>query len=147
MYQEAQKHFPIVSPEEAVQILQQSEEITKQNLEGASEDTIKLFEEIYAIENAVAQEFGYDSAEDRRKARIDDLAVSMTINKMRSIFDDELMRNNLDIQGMDLTIFLANRWEDYTEFLLKSTSIQQISYDYEIVFYGEKWENGALDFE
>ncbi|SET59217.1 hypothetical protein SAMN05660297_02859 [Natronincola peptidivorans] len=140
LYQEAQNHLPMVSTEEALKTLQQMEETSRRNLEEADEDLAAWYQEAIEIENAIAQEFGYDSASARRKARADDLAVSMTISKLKGMFEDKLMRKNPDIQGIDLVIYAFCMWEDYTEFLLRAADIQQIHHEYEINFYGNQWE-------
>jgi len=146
LYQEAVQQGYIVSNEKTHELQKQANEASDQATL-SDPDSAKEYDQIMAYETAVLKEFGFNSRSDYEEWVIPKAARSSTIRLMQNNFDQKIAGQYPELSWLPLRIAQYNAWEDYTEFLLKQSSIDIRQANYVLDYYGTPWEMGRLDLK
>lgn len=146
LYQEAVKQGHMVSQIDARKVQKLANEVSDQAMQsdpaGAQE-----YNRIKAGETAILKEFGFDSRKDYEEWLLPRAARHSTIRSMQNQFDRIIAEQYPQSSAMPLMILQGNAWEDYTEFLLKQSSLDIKQANYVLDHYAKPWESGKLDLK
>ncbi|MGI6435285.1 MAG: hypothetical protein ACOX0F_07990 [Syntrophomonadaceae bacterium] len=140
LYQEAVKQGHMVSQIEAQKVQKLVNEVSDQA--GAQE-----YNRIKAGETAILKEFGFNSRNDYEEWLLPRTARHLTIRSMQNQFDRIIAEQYPQLSAIPLMILQCNAWEDYTEFLLKQSSLDIKQANYVLDYYAKPWESGKLDLK
>jgi len=146
LYQEAVKQGYEVSVDEAREILEESKRISDEALNGDKE-ALRKYKEIVKLSTLIYKQYGFESEEDYLNKRIDKIAKSIAISRMKNQFDKIMAEKLSESDGLQLTIDISNAWDDYGEFLIDQANIKILNSRYCIEFYGNQWNYGYLDLK
>ncbi|MDD2235463.1 MAG: hypothetical protein PHZ11_07820 [Desulfitobacteriaceae bacterium] len=145
-YQEAVRQEHKVSVGEAKQILEESNKVSKEALNG-DEEALQKQNEITKIITEVYKQYEFESEEDYLNQRIDKSAQAMTISRMKSQFNKVMTANLPKSDGFQVSIDISNSWDDYGEFLLNKAKVKVLNTKYSMELYGKPWSYGLLDLK
>jgi len=139
LYQEAVKEGYKVSIDEARQRYQEIETLSQESLKEALKDA-KAKEEIerlQEVEKKFMELMGFTSPEALTEYRVQRLVRTMPISRLREKFKAGWGNKHPEIRGDEFRYMVENRWEDYTDELLRRADIRikekalEVIYDYE----------------
>jgi hypothetical protein len=147
LQQEATRQGFEVSVEEVKALFEELIYFTQTEYE--TNDASEVHRQLRSIEDEVAKAFNYESMQVYREKRMDLLARSMTINKMRRSFNMETAKdydkNEGELREVPDHIYIENEWEDYTEYLLRKARVNIAKDGYSIEYVGSTWNRGNIN--
>lgn len=141
--QEAQRQGYEVTIEEARESRKQMDDTTRKILE--QESRLEELQKREEIEEEAAKMLGFKNREEWFEASLKGMAKIMAKGKMKEKFIEYLMEEHPDVVGQQWVALRTNAWEDYTEYLLRTSKIKIYQNDFKVEYYGENWDLGDLD--
>lgn len=146
LYQEAVKQGHMVSVDQARQILEESNKVSHEALNG-DEEALARQNEIIKYSNEIYKQYGFKSEEDYLNQRIDKTAQAATISRMKSRFNKVMAEKLPQSDSFQASIDISNAWDDYGEFLLEKAKAKALNTKYSVVLYGKPWRYGHLNLK
>ncbi|WXJ91986.1 hypothetical protein MTCOM_09590 [Moorella thermoacetica] len=136
LYQEAVKEGYEVSIDEARRRYQEIETLSQESLKEALKDA-KAKEEIerlQEVEKKFMELMGFTSPEALTEYRVQRLMRTMPISRLREKFKADWGNKHPEIRGDEFRYMVENRWEDYTNELLRQANIRIKDKDLEVIY-------------
>lgn len=145
-YQEAVKQGHEVSVDETKRILEESNKVSNEALNGDEEELRKQIEIIKYIAE-IYKQYGFESEEDYLNQRIDKTAQAISINRMKNQFNRVMFDRLPQSDSYQNSIDISNAWDDYGEFLIDKAKVKVLNTEYNAELYGKSWSYGLLDLK
>lgn len=136
LYQEAVKEGYKVSIDEARQRYQEIETLSRETLKEALKDakTKEEIERLQEVEKRFMELMGFTSPEALTEYRVQRLMRTMPISRLREKFKADWGNKHPEIRRDEFRYMVENRWEDYTNELLRKADIRIKDKDLEVIY-------------